>query len=79
MASGVRRDWSGTEVAPIRMEVAVHDESLVVSIEEAAKTLGISRSLAYELVHRGVVPSIRLGRRLVISRRKLSELVEGDR
>jgi excisionase family DNA binding protein len=61
------------------MEVAVHDEPLVLSIEEAAKTLGISRGLAYELVRRGVVPSIRLGQRLIISRRKLSELVEGDR
>lgn len=50
--------------------------SLVVSVEEAAGLLGISRGLAYELVRRGELPSIRLGRRLVVPRRKLLELVD---
>ena len=50
--------------------------SLVVSVEEAAGLLGISRGLAYELVRRGELPSIRLGRRLVVPRRRLVELVD---
>jgi excisionase family DNA binding protein len=54
------------------------EESLVVSVEEAAVVLGISRGLAYELVRQGVIPSIRLGRRLVVPRRRLVALVEGD-
>jgi excisionase family DNA binding protein len=33
---------------------------------EAGEVLGISRSLAYELVRRGEIPSLRLGRRIVV-------------
>jgi excisionase family DNA binding protein len=56
----------------------VDETSLVVTVQEAANLLGISRGLAYQLVREGVVPSIRLGRRLVIPRRPLIELVQGD-
>ena len=56
----------------------MESESLVVSVEEAAGLLGISRGLAYELVRRGDLPSIRLGRRLVVPRRRLVELVDAD-
>jgi excisionase family DNA binding protein len=37
-----------------------------MTVTEAAQRLGISRALAYELVGRGVLPSLRLGRRIVI-------------
>ena len=39
---------------------------LAVSVTEAAGMLGISRGLAYELIHRGELPVIQLGRRLVV-------------
>lgn len=58
----------------IRME----EQALVITVEEAAVLLGISRGLAYELVRRGDVPSIRLGRRLVVPRRRLLALIDGD-
>ena len=54
------------------------DRSLVVTVEEAAVLLGISRSLAYELVRQGEIPSIRLGRRLVIPRQRLLAFIEGE-
>ncbi len=54
------------------------DESLVLTVEEAAKVLRISRGLAYELVRRGDLPSLRLGRRLVVPRHRLLALVGGD-
>ena len=41
-------------------------ERLALSVEEAAALLGISRDLAYDLVTRGELPSVRLGRRLVV-------------
>ena len=47
---------------------------LVFSVDEAAFLLSISRGLAYELVARGELPSIRLGRRIVIPRVVLEEL-----
>ena len=53
------------------------DGRLVLTVAEAAELLGISRALAYELVARGELPSIRLGRRVVIPRVKLAALVAG--
>ena len=42
------------------------DNRLCMSVPEAAKLLGISRNNAYELVKRGELPSIRLGKRKLI-------------
>jgi excisionase family DNA binding protein len=47
------------------------EDRLVYSVEEAAKLLGISRSLAYEAVHRGEVPSMRIGRRILVPKAAL--------
>jgi excisionase family DNA binding protein len=52
------------------------DGRLVLSVTEAAGLLGISRGLAYELVARGELPSLRLGRRIVVPRRALEDLLE---
>lgn len=57
--------------------LTVGDRTLVLTVEEAAELLGISRGLAYELVRKGDLPSIRLGRRLVVPRRRLLALVDG--
>ena len=53
------------------------DERLVVSVPEAARLLGISRTHAYELIARGELPSIRLGRRILVPLRPLMRLLEG--
>jgi excisionase family DNA binding protein len=53
----------------------IDKKRLTVTVEEAGELLGISRSLAYELVHRGELPSLRLGRRLVVPIRALEELL----
>jgi excisionase family DNA binding protein len=50
---------------------------LTVRVEEAAGLLGISRGLAYELVNRGELPALRLGRRLVVPISGLEELMAG--
>jgi excisionase family DNA binding protein len=45
------------------------DEShLKLTVGEAAKLLRLSRAFTYELVARGELPSVRLGRRVVIPR-----------
>jgi excisionase family DNA binding protein len=51
---------------------------LTLTVEEAAALLGISRTLAYELIARGDLPCVRLGRRIVISRRALVRMVDGS-
>ena len=48
-------------------------EKLALSVEEAGALLGISRDLAYDLVARRELPSVRLGRRIVVPRRALEE------
>ena len=48
---------------------------LVLTVDEAAYLLNISRSFAYELVARGELPALRLGRRIVIPRIPLEELL----
>ena len=55
-------------------------DSRTVNVETAAKMLGISRGLAYELVSMGKfpVPVIRLGRRLVVPREPLDRLLRSD-
>jgi excisionase family DNA binding protein len=47
------------------------EDRLVYSVEEAAKLLGISRSFAYKAVHRGEVPSMRIGRRILVPKAAL--------
>jgi excisionase family DNA binding protein len=46
-----------------------------MSVEDAAKLLGVSRGLAYQAARRGDLPTIRLGRRLLVPRARLLELV----
>jgi len=46
-----------------------------MTVEEAAEALGISRSTAYECVRRGELRALRLGRRLVVPRGALEELL----
>ncbi len=61
--------------APCRADVPLA-ERVALSVEEAGALLGISRDLAYDLVARGELPSVRLGRRLVVPRRALEEALD---
>ena len=48
----------------------------VYNIPEVAKILRIGRGLAYELARRGEIPTVRLGRRLLVPRAALDRLLE---
>ena len=58
------------------------EERLVYTVAEAGELLGISRAFAYELVARGDLPVICLGRRRLVPKVALLALVgvgtEGD-
>jgi excisionase family DNA binding protein len=47
-----------------------------LTVTEAAEILGISRGLAYELVSRGEIPALRLGRRLVVPRKAIDAMLD---
>jgi len=53
-------------------------DRLVFTVAEAGELLGISRAFAYELVARGELPVIRLGRRRLIPKVALLALVGAD-
>lgn len=54
-------------------------EKLAISVRELAEVLGVSKSHAYELVKTGVVPSVKLGKRIVIPVNKLQGILEGGK
>jgi len=55
------------------------DDVLVLTSHEAAARLGISRAFAYDLVHRGDLPVLRLGQRPLVPRAALEEFVASSR
>jgi excisionase family DNA binding protein len=58
------------------MASAAGDRGLVLSIREVADILGVSDDLVYELVARGEIPCLRLGRRRLIPRRVVDLMIE---
>jgi excisionase family DNA binding protein len=49
-----------------------------LTVEQAAKALGVSRGLAYQAARDGSLPTIRLGRRLLVPRCRLEQLLAGE-
>ena len=47
-----------------------------VTVRQAARELGIGRDQCYEACRRGEVPSIRIGRRVLIPRAALDRMLE---
>lgn len=54
----------------------MRQESLTLTVKEVAAVLNISRGLAYKAVRDGTIPTIRIGRRILVSRRALDRLLE---
>jgi excisionase family DNA binding protein len=52
-------------------------EALTLSVPEAAELLGISRGAAYQAARSGEIPTVQIGRRLLVPRHRLMELVTG--
>ena len=50
-------------------------EKLTITVEEAGKLLGISRALAYEMAHTGKLPVLRFGRRLVVPKKAIENML----
>ena len=53
-------------------------ERLTVTVEEAAVMLGISRTTAYGCASRNEIPTVRLGRRVVVPTAALMAMLAGD-
>jgi len=53
----------------------VDNPRLTLTVNEAAKMLGISRGLAYQMVKMGKIPSVRFGKRVLVPRSVLEKLL----
>lgn len=47
-----------------------------MTVDEAASALGIGRNLAYEKCRTGEIPTVRIGRRLLVSRAALERMLQ---
>jgi len=63
---------------PGRASLLADSDRLALTVAEAGALLGISRAFAYDLVARGELPVIRLGRRRLVPKRALFALVGMD-
>ena len=52
------------------------DEKQVLTVEEAGKVLGLGRASSYQAAARGDIPTIRIGRKLLVPIRGLELLLE---
>ena len=52
------------------------DQKGTYSVPEAARLLGIGRNAAYDAVRRGEIPTIRIGKRLLVPKAALQRMLE---
>jgi excisionase family DNA binding protein len=52
-------------------------QRVTLNLPEAAKQLGISRGAAYAAAGRGEIPTVRIGKRLLVPRAALERLLGG--
>ena len=57
------------------MDIKETTESLVYDVPTAGKLLNLSRATAYSLAAQGILPTIRCGKRLLVPRKALEELL----
>ena len=50
-------------------------EKMTFTVEEAAKILGLGRSAAYQAAQRGDIPTLRIGRRLLVPTAGLEQML----
>jgi excisionase family DNA binding protein len=50
----------------------------VLTIPEAARVLRVSRGVAYEAARTGEIPTVRIGRRILVPTSRLLALIDGD-
>ena len=52
------------------------NESLVLTVGEAAKLLRLSKTTTYDQIRQGSIPSIRMGKRILVPRFALMRMLE---
>jgi excisionase family DNA binding protein len=71
-----QKELSGKALVLKRANVAVPPKA-TYTVEEAAALLGVSRETAYEGCRDGQIPSIRIGKRVLVPRAALDQMLGG--
>ena len=61
------------------LDVPVPEGPMLYSIKQAAEQLGLSRATVYELINRGEVEHMRVGRRVLIPQDALRSFIDANR
>ena len=59
-------------------EIAGKVERRTLTVEEAARALGIGRSAGYAAARNGELPTVKIGRRLLVPRDALDRMLAGE-
>lgn len=59
-------------------KAAAAPKPATMTVDDAARELGISRHTAYQCAKTGQIPTIRLGKRLVVPRARLEAMLRGE-
>ena len=51
------------------------EQPLTLTVEQAGRLLGVSRGLAYQAARDGSLPTVRIGRRLIVPRAALERML----
>lgn len=60
------------------MSGTLSDDRATLSVVDAGRVLGLGKTGAYAAVARGEIPSIRIGKRLLVPKAQLRALLEGE-
>lgn len=63
---------------PIKIQIPLPEEQPTTTVEQAGVWLGLSRSSAYNAANEGQIPTIRIGRRLVVPVAELRRMLGID-
>lgn len=70
-----RREFKDDGAASTIGQWPVPQHRRTYTVDEVAEILGISRDTAYEHVRRGTIPSLKFGRRIVVPKAALDNLL----
>ncbi len=61
------------QVGPLH-DPNLENQPILLSVRQAARLLGVGTTFAWDLVRRGQIPSVRLGRRVLVPRAAIERL-----
>jgi excisionase family DNA binding protein len=56
----------------------MNGDAKTYTVDKAAQMLGIGRAAAYRAAHRGEIPSVKIGGRLLVLSAPLHRMLDGD-